>query len=345
MQHPLPCRCLALTSSQWRSLSLYLASRRCYSRGATRFRPKHTDFINKNSTIPPIIFARAVAPAVILTAISSKRPIRAFSQYENNDSVKITPYLSSRKRPVREGHGSNDRLATTRYVQNRYATRRDDSMDHNGKESEDTTSDAKLVIGSLLGRINERTVNPKAAKGVSEKILSEVKNKREERVENDRVYMYRPLLQNSRGGDMSLQHKAQLDNTRGPDARYSHGDAPHAKRKSLLDEIFLPEKPTSLAGPEKQQKYTEMPRLKLEHLIKGEEYRARIAVQSEEEKLRRFYQEEREHLGKEIGLLIMRGLGPSLEEEDFHRQSPKGKYIEGWKRELGSIQKGTYFQA
>ena len=334
MQHSLLCRTIA--SSQWRSLSLYLARRRIYSSRAIDSQTKPTK-PTTDPTKPSDDKPKAAAAAAAASAAASTTRTSINSQNDNADSVKIRTYVNSpRAKKVGASNGAGARRKGRKHIENKVEPQQGKRNDNDGKK-EDLPLDVELVARTLLARGRADTAG---VKRLSEKLRNEVNTKKKERKGEVEHGVYRPLRRRSGGEDMRLQLKAKSDDSRDQKSGRLSIWPSRSELKSLLDEIFPSDDITDSAGSAKYNEPTEMPRLKLEHLITDEEYRPKTAEQSEEETLRRFYEAEREHLGKEKGILLFRGLGPSLEEEDFRRLSPKGKHIEGWEHELGNILKG-----
>ena len=322
MKHSPLCR--LISTSQWHSLSLYLSRRQTHSRTVRSYAADTTNSTTYKAKRPDNKAGVAVAAEINHSQSSNTNAndIRA------SDTVAKVPSANN-KDPRRTGRQTGKQ---------NYEAREGDRRHDNGRRKGGTGSTHEMIARSTPDRSSTSAadalvIRRLAGIGLGDGI-DKAKRKREE---HD---VYRPLRRRSGAGDIRSQVKAELDSSRSRSSGRPSGSSSHRESRSLLDEVFPSDDSQARASWTGDNEQAEMPRLKLEHLMKDEEYKAPTGEQSEEEKLRKFYKAERENLGKEKGILLLRGLGPSLEEEDFRRLSPKGKHIEDWEHELGNILKG-----
>ena len=310
MQHSSLCR--SISSSQWHSLSLYLSLRHTYATKAGSYAADRTNSTANKSS-------RRDDKAGVANAT-----VPSYSQDNNINRVRIRTYNIPAKAHSTKNKGPRQR--TGKYDFQAQGVRGNDNGKIKGGTANEKRTDA--TDATAVRRVLQNGMGDGGVKA------------RRGREEHDG---YRLLRRRSGAGDIRSQMKAELDSSRRKGLERPSGGSQRKKSGSLLDEVFPSNDSQSQTGSINENELAEMPRLGLEHLMKDEEYKAPTKAQSEEEKLRQFYKVERENLGKEKGILLVRGLGPSLEEEDFRRLSPKGKHIEGWEHELGNILKGMYW--
>lgn len=336
-----PQLCRLVSTSQWRSLSLYLSLRHSYTSRAGSYAKDKTDSTTKKTSN---LKNRAGIASAKKPGYLQGNDTSPIITYYNEKLAKRHAYKKKKKKDKNKNNKNNTNNTNTPRGISRRAGNHDNQArkgvkrDDNGGDKRGTGTENRTTPTITL--YNKRTSNriatvlrrfePEGTGGSTD----EAKNKKEE---HD---LYRPLRRRSGAGDIRSQMKAELDSSRDKISRRASGGSSRSESKSLLDEVFPSDESKAQAESKNGNGPLEMPRLTLEHLIKDEEYKVPTKEQSEEERLRMFYKAEREHLGKEKGILLFRGLSPSMEDEDFRRLSPKGKHIEGWEHELGNIVKG-----